>query len=294
MRLRALAPGKVNLCLFVGARREDGRHRLVTLFESVSLADEVELTTRVAMEDEVVCPGVEGPNIVALALAALRARGWAGPRVSVNVRKRIPIAGGMGGGSADAAATLRIASRLAPVALSVIEEVAAELGADVPSQLEPGLAIGTGAGELVEPVWPLQEHAFLIIPAGVALSTADVYDEADRLGRLRDGNDLAARHQRLAGVLRGDGGLAASMIVNDLQDAAVALCPAIEGALEAALEAGAARAFVCGSGPTVAGLFWGADAPDQAAAAAGAMAARFPGACAAVPVAPSFGFPLFA
>src|SRR5438874_11428211 len=155
MKLRALAPGKINLCLFVGGSLADGRHQLVTLFESVSLADEVEISTRAALGDEVVCPGVDGANIVSQALAALREREWHAPPVRVEIHKRIPVAGGMGGGSADAAATLRLAERLAPVPPQVIDMLAAQLGADVPSQLQPGLAIGTGAGQIVEPVWPL-------------------------------------------------------------------------------------------------------------------------------------------
>ena len=111
MKLVAKAPGKVNLCLFVGGRRDDGRHELITLIESVSLADELELVTRAALDDEVVCPGVEEPNIVARALAGLRACGWNAPRVRVTITKRIPVAAGMGGGSADAAAVLRMAAR---------------------------------------------------------------------------------------------------------------------------------------------------------------------------------------
>ncbi len=183
MKLFARAPGKVNLSLFVGSRRPDGRHELITLIESVSLADELELVTRVALDDEVVCPGVEEPNIVSRALAGLRDRGWEAPRVEVTIRKHIPIAAGMGGGSADAAAVLRMAARLARIDGSVLEQLAAELGSDVPSQLAPGLVLGTGAGDDVEPRAELAPHAFVIVPLPHRLSTASVYAEADRLGR---------------------------------------------------------------------------------------------------------------
>ncbi|MEA2145256.1 MAG: 4-diphosphocytidyl-2-C-methyl-D-erythritol kinase, partial [Solirubrobacteraceae bacterium] len=135
MRWRALAPGKVNLCLFLGGPRADGRHALVTVFESVSLADELELTVRASGEDEIICRGVEGPNLVEATMAGLRARGWGGPPVCVQVCKWIPVAGGMGGGSADAAATIRLASALAPVDAGTASELAVALGADVPSQL---------------------------------------------------------------------------------------------------------------------------------------------------------------
>ena len=123
MRLTARAPGKLNLCLFLGEPRADGRHELVTLFESVSLADELQLTVVPdSAADEIVCPGVEGPNLAARALAELRARGWDAPPVQIEIHKRIPVAAGMGGGSADAAAVLRLARRLAPVSDDVIAE----------------------------------------------------------------------------------------------------------------------------------------------------------------------------
>ena len=297
MKLVALAPGKVNLCLFVGWLRGDRRHELVTLLESVSLADEVELVTRVALEDQVVCPGVEGPNIASRALAGLRARGWDAPKVRITIHKRIPVAAGLGGGSADAAATLRIAERLSPVPEAVIDELAAELGADVPGQLDPGLVVATGAGEIVEPAWPrhvLAAHALVILPAGEQLSTADVYAEADRLGALRSPPELASLRDQLLAALGNGGRPPDALLVNDLQPAALSLCPRIEAALHAAREAGAEHVFVCGSGPTVAGLYWGDDAASRAAFAAAELADRFPCAASAVPVPRGYGFPLFA
>jgi 4-diphosphocytidyl-2-C-methyl-D-erythritol kinase len=297
VRLRARAPAKVNLSLFVGGLRGDGRHQLVTLIESVSLADEVHVSTRVALEDEVICPGVEGPNLVSRALDELRARGWDAPRVRVEIDKRIPIAAGMGGGSADAAAMLRIAERLADIPAAAIDALAAELGSDVPSQLEPGLVIGSGAGEVVRRVWttaPLAPHAFLILPSAAALSTASVYAQADRIGGLRDEAELVVLDHKLGSALRAGGVLSPSLLVNDLEPASLALCPEIAAALDAAREAGAEHAFVCGSGPTVAGLYWGADAEQRAALAAAWLADRYPGACAATPVPRDFGFPVFA
>ncbi len=297
MKLVAMAPGKVNLCLFVGALRSDRRHELVTLLESVSLVDEVELVTRVALEDQVVCAGVEGPNIASRALAGLRDRGWDAPRVRITIHKQIPVAAGMGGGSADAAATLRLAHRLSPLREGLIEELAAELGADVPSQLEPGLVVATGAGETVSPAWPrhgLAPHAFLILPAGEPLSTADVYAQADRLGLLRGSAELARVREQLHAALRTGGRLPDALLVNDLQPAALSLCPRIEAALDAAGDAGAEHAFVCGSGPTVAGLFWGDDAASQAAFAAAQLVDRFAHATSAVPVPRGYGLPLFA
>lgn len=304
MRLRALAPGKVNLCLFLGAVRPDGRHELVTLLESVSLADELELTTLgdrdrladgAAMPpgaDVVCCPGVQGPNLAARALQELRRRGWGPPAVRVEIGKRVPVAAGMGGGSADAAAVLRLACALELVAPEVLLEIALGLGTDVPSQLEPGLALGTGAGEIVAPLDPLASHALLIVPQGAALSTPDVYREADRLGLGRDASDLDRRRAELVAALGPGARLGGGLLVNDLQPAALSLCPQIEGALQAVLQAGAQRAMVCGSGPTVAGVYWGDDGQIRAAAGAEAIGRRFSPAYAVVPVPGGFGFPV--
>src|SRR6187397_336632 len=124
------APAKLNLCLFLGPRRENGLHELCSLFEPLALADAIEVAE--ADRDEVLCPGVEGENLAARALAGLRGRGWRGPPLRIEIEKRIPVAAGLGGGSADAAAVLRLAREQWPgVAGSIpdLEELAAELGA---------------------------------------------------------------------------------------------------------------------------------------------------------------------
>jgi 4-diphosphocytidyl-2-C-methyl-D-erythritol kinase len=279
MTLRELAPGKVNLCLFLGPLRPDGRHELVTVLESVSLADELTLRTGPSIaRDQVVCPGIEGPNLVAAALGALRAHGWSAPPVRIEIDKRIPVAGGMAGGSADAAAALRLAARLQPVPAAIAGEIAAALGSDVPSQLGPGLSLGTGAGELVEPLAPWPPHAFAIVPLPHALSSRSVYAEADRLGLGREAEELARLKATIAAGER-------PPIENDLEPAARSLCPAIDAALEALVDAGAEPALVSGSGPTCAGIWWSEGAQRRAQEAARSLAARFHGACAAVPVA---------
>jgi 4-diphosphocytidyl-2-C-methyl-D-erythritol kinase len=283
-RLRIRAPGKVNLCLFLGPVRDDGRHELVTLFESVSLYDELEVSAGVA--DEVICPGVGGPNLVADALAGLRAQGWAAPPVRVEISKRIPVAAGMGGGSADAAALLRVAPELAPAPDAAgLGALAASLGADVPSQLTPGVVLGTGAGDVVRPVEPLAPHALVIVTLPERLSTAAVYAEADRLGLPRGRDELEARLVEIERAVRPGEQLGASLVVNDLEPAAMSLCPGVERALEAVREAGADQALVCGSGPTVAGVWWGEDALAGAEACVSGLADRFPAATAVSPVA---------
>jgi 4-diphosphocytidyl-2-C-methyl-D-erythritol kinase len=290
MTLRALAPAKVNLSLFLGGTREDGRHRLVTVFESLSLADTLELELT-GSEDVVVCPGVEGENLAARALAGLRARGWDGPPLRITIEKRIPVAAGMAGGSADAAAALRLAMAVAPGRAEEVDQLAAELGADVPSQLLPGLALGTGAGEIVEHFEALPEHAFVILPSESALATPDVFREADRLGLPRSDAELDSLYDELVGALAPEPGLPSALLVNDLQAAAVSLCPWCGDALEAVRAAGAEHAMVSGSGPTVVGIWWGLGAVGRAFAAAQRLRDEHPLAVAAEPVTAEFAAP---
>ena len=132
------------------------------------------------------------------------------------------------------------------------------------------------------------------MPLPMTLSTADVYREADRLGLCRDADELRTLYERLLAVLHDGSRLPDELFVNDLQPAALSLCPAIGDALRDAQSAGADRVLVSGSGPTVAGLFWGPDGHDRASAAAGELSARHPDATSGVPVGAEFGLPQFA
>jgi 4-diphosphocytidyl-2-C-methyl-D-erythritol kinase len=245
------APAKLNLCLYLGPRRDDGLHELCSLFEPLALGDPIAVSE--AERDEVICPGVEGDNLAAVALAALRERGWDGPPLRIEIEKRIPVAAGLGGGSADAAAVLRLAAG----EIAELEEIAAELGADVPSQLTPSFALVQGAGERVERLPEPVPHAVVLLPEGGGLSTAEVFTEADRLGLGRS----AAELEELAERLRAVAGAGASplsypeLLVNDLEPAARSLRPRIGEALDALRAAGAPRALMTGSGPTAFGLF---------------------------------------
>ena len=289
MRVRCLAPAKVNLCLYLGpARSSDGRHELVTVFQALSLADVVWLDVLDGDgPDEVRCPGVSGDNLAAAALRALRGRGWGGPRVRVTIEKRIPVAAGMAGGSADAAAALRLAMAIAPGRAEELDAIAAGLGADVPSQLTPGLSVGTGAGELVEPYPELGPCACLVLPSPHALSTPAVFREADRLGLPRSSDELALSYAEVSAGLSA-GRLPDALLVNDLEPAAVSLCPSVGEALEDLRAVDATVTLVCGSGPTVAGMWWGEEAAEQAAAAADRLRERHPRAVTATPVNPGF------
>jgi 4-diphosphocytidyl-2-C-methyl-D-erythritol kinase len=271
-QLVALAPGKVNLSLFVGAPRADGLHPLVSVVQSVSLADELTLTPAAGGADEVVCPGVEGPNLAGRALALFReATGWAAPPQRLEIVKRVPVAAGMGGGSADAAATLRLAAHAAGGApAELLHELAVTLGADVPSQLTPGRVLMSGAGERVEPLPDPEPFGLVIVPSPHALSTPEVYAAFDRLGTACSADEL----ERAADAARRGEPPPA---VNDLQDAARELCPQIDDVL-AALPG----AMVSGSGPTVFALRATREAARDAARA-------IPGAVAAAPVTVAFG-----
>jgi 4-diphosphocytidyl-2-C-methyl-D-erythritol kinase len=264
------APAKLNLGLYLGRARPDGLHELCSLFEPLALADILRIEE--AERDEVVCPGIEGENLATRALRALRERGWDAPPLRIEIEKRTPVAAGLGGGSADAAAVLRLAadpecvrslpsyvreSANAPAPVADLPAIAAELGADVPSQLRPGLALVRGAGEKVEPLPAPAEHAVLLLPSGGGLWTKDVFDEADRLGLGREESELDG----IADELRAAAGAGASplayidLIVNDLEPAAVSLRPDIGDALEALRQAGAPAVFLSGSGPTAVALF---------------------------------------
>jgi 4-diphosphocytidyl-2-C-methyl-D-erythritol kinase len=259
------APAKLNLCLYLGARRADGLHELCSLFEPLALADLIEVSP--AERDEVVCPGVEGENLAARALAGLRERGWKREPLRVEIEKRVPVAAGLGGGSGDAAAVLRLAAG----EVADLPQLAAELGADVPSQLRPSLALVQGAGELVEPLPEPAEHAAVLLPGGGGLSTAEVFAEADRLGLGRSEaelDELAAQLREVAGA--GASPLSYSqLLVNDLTEAAVSLRPEIGAALAALRGAGAPVAILSGSGPTAVGLFPDLGAARDAAEATG-------------------------
>jgi 4-diphosphocytidyl-2-C-methyl-D-erythritol kinase len=279
--LRARAPGKVNLALYLGPTRpQDGKHELVSLMEPVTLADWLQLGPARGETDEVACADVDGPNLAADALRRFRAAtGWNGAPVRLTIFKQVPVAAGMGGGSADAAAALRLAAKASGI--PVPEEVAAQLGADVPAALHAGPAIMAGAGERLTPIEPPAPHAFVVLPAGVRLSTAAVYAEADRLGLARTQAELVEHRVEL------ERALAAGELPlhNDLDPAARSLHPGVDEALADARAAGASEALVCGSGPTVVGVF---PTLDDAKLAAEALRERYPKAAAAHPAPPGF------
>jgi 4-diphosphocytidyl-2-C-methyl-D-erythritol kinase len=251
-------------------------HELRSLFCPITLSDRIVVSD--AERDEVVCPQVDGPNVAEAALAALRDRGWRANPLRVEIEKRIPVAAGLGGGSADAAAVLRLARE----DIGDLDRLAAELGADVPSQLDPAFALVGGAGEVVEPLAEPAHFGIVLVPDDEGLSTAEVYAEADRLGLGREPAELEGIAAELLRAARGGASPLAyrELLVNDLARAAVSLRPRITGALEALRDAGAEVALVTGSGPTAFGLFADVAAADAAVARLGP---RFAGAIVAGP-----------
>jgi 4-diphosphocytidyl-2-C-methyl-D-erythritol kinase len=296
--LRALAPAKINLGLFVGPRRADGRHELVSVMQSISLADELTLEAAPsgASADEVLCPNFPElaghHNLAARALAAFRRdTGWDAEPLRLTIEKRVPVAAGMGGGSGDAAAALRLAAHAAGIEdRAMLRRIATELGADVPAQVEPGRWLALGAGERLEALpGTVEPLGVLILPLAEALSTGGVYAEAARLGAARPAEQLAERCEQLREAFAAGAQLPGSdLLANDLQRAAISLCPAIDDALAEARSAGADLALVSGSGPTVLGLFGAPDGPARAHDAAERLAGRRLTALAAVPVGSAF------
>jgi 4-diphosphocytidyl-2-C-methyl-D-erythritol kinase len=258
--IRESAPAKVNLVLRIGPQQSNGLHAVASLFASLDLADEVEV--EVAAEDSVECAGVEGPNLAEHALRLIRGYAPWIPPLRVRITKRIPVAAGLAGGSADAAAALRAANSFQEVPFDDdhLRAIAAALGSDVPSQIAPAHCVVTGTGERVERV-DLPAMALVLVPSQLGLSTADVFRKADQLQLPREVAEAADLHALAAEP----SATIAARLENDLQPATLRFRPELEDTIAALLDAGALGAQVSGSGPTVFGVF--ADGGAAAAAA---------------------------
>jgi 4-diphosphocytidyl-2-C-methyl-D-erythritol kinase len=269
-------PAKVNLQLAVGPPRPDGYHGVVTVYQALSLFDEV--TVSPAERNKIVVTGEDadavptGPaNLASKAVTALaRATGRRGRErsaVRIEIRKRIPMAAGLAGGSADAAAALVACNELWRTGLSQNDlcEVAAGLGSDVPFALIGGTAVGRGRGEQLTAALVAGTYHWALAFAAGGLSTPEVYAACDRLraSRAAGGGDgtvsAAAFDPELSGPLMtalrsGDPAAVGPALANDLQPAAITLRPELRRALTEGREHGALGAIVSGSGPTCAFL----------------------------------------
>jgi 4-diphosphocytidyl-2-C-methyl-D-erythritol kinase len=259
------APAKVNLFLSVGRLRPDGFHDLVTVFQTLSLADEIVLSEAARGGIEIVGEGhdvldIGRDNLAMRAVVALADHvgmpADAVDRVHITLRKRIPVAGGMAGGSADAAATLLGLCALWNLRLRRHElaEVAARLGSDVPFQLHGGCALGTGRGDVITEVPVANAFHWVVGVDHGGLSTPVVFHELDRLRALRPGRRASSPGAVLDALDDGDPARLAPALVNDLQEAALSLRPDLRRTLDAGVDAGALAGIVSGSGPSCAFL----------------------------------------
>ena len=290
----ARVPAKVNLQLSVGPLRDDGYHDLVTVYHAVSLFDEV--TVSKADRTTVVVTGEGGPAVplgpanlavraaVALARATGR-RGRGAGGVRIEIRKRIPVAAGLAGGSADAAAALVACNELWRTGLSVAElgDIGAQIGSDVPFALSGGTAVGLGRGERLTTALVSGSYHWVLAFGAAGLATPDVYAACDRLRAARVARDGEPRKvpapqlntELMAALRSGDPAAVGPLLNNDLQPAALSLQPLLRRALSAGWEHGALGAIVSGSGPTCAFLAAGPEAArDLAVAVTGAGVCR--------------------
>ena len=263
--VRVRVPAKINLHLAVGNRRPDGFHELVTVFHAVSLFDDVTISS--ADDLTVTTSGGNGEipadaaNLAGRAAIRLAQRAGREPNVRIEIAKLIPVAGGMAGGSADAAATLLGCAHLWRLDLTRAEiaAIAIELGSDVPFALTGGTAMGTGRGEQIVPVLARHQLHWALAIAGGGLATPAVFAELDRL-----------REQGLRSRVGAVEDILAALSQPDLQAAAISLQPGLRRVLYAGAAEGALSCLVSGSGPTVAMLCRDAEhAADVAARVAG-------------------------
>jgi len=260
--VRVRVPAKVNLHLSVGPPRPDGFHDLTTVFQAVGLYDEIHarsgngisITVRGNLSEEV----PKGPENLAWRAASLLAEhGGVTADVALTLDKAIPVAGGMAGGSADAAAALLACATLWRTGTTRADliELAADLGSDVAFPLMGGTALGTGRGELLSPVLATGTFHWVFALADYGISAGDAYRELDRL---RDAGvapaPIGAADRVLDALRAGDPHALAPALANDLEAAALSLHPELSDVLTAGVDAGALAGIVSGSGPTCAFL----------------------------------------
>lgn len=260
------APGKINVYLGVGGRHDDGYHALATVFQAVSLYEDV--IARHADDFSLTVSGVEDVDSVPLddrnlAMRAAKllatATEYTGG-VALEIRKNVPVAGGMGGGSADAAAALVACDALWGTGLSParLHDLAARLGADVPFALHGGTAVGTGRGDQLNPALARGRFDWILVTSEQGLSTPVVYERLDILrdeeGALADDPPLSldVPIPVLQALRSGDPAQLAESLYNDLQAAAVYERPDLDEVIRRGVQAGALQGIVSGSGPTVA------------------------------------------
>lgn len=261
MSVTARAPAKVNLELMVGPLLEDGFHDLATVFQAIGLYDDVSVepadvwgvTVTGPYSDQV---PIDGTNLALRAARQLADASGIDTPVHITIDKDIPVAGGMAGGSADAAGALVACDALWGLASSkaALADLGADLGSDVPFALTGGTAMGSGRGDRLAPVLGRGRYHWVFALDDVGLSTPTVYAECDRLRADLKVHDPIPSASMMSALRSGDAAALGQSLSNDLQPAAIALRPRLEEVLKAGMEYGALGGIVSGSGPTVAFL----------------------------------------
>lgn len=259
----ARVPGKINLQLSVGPLQRDGYHPVATVFQAVSIFDDIKVAIAQKPGIKISSSGKANDHLpldktnLAYKAAELMAKKFEiNEGLEITLAKEIPIAGGMAGGSADAGATIVAIDSLFGLGLkrNEMERIGAELGADIPFTISGGTAIGTGRGDQITPVLSRGSYNWVLALSSSGLSTPAVYNECDRL---REGLEVAPPHisdALLHALSAGDAVALGKALSNDLQPAACSLKPALRLILDVGLDYGALGGLVSGSGPTVAFL----------------------------------------
>lgn len=254
-------PGKINLQLSVGPLQRDGYHELATVFQSVSLFDEITVSEINSDEIQIVAEGksvipLGKENLAYQAAQIMRKKFEIESGLAIKIKKEIPISGGMAGGSADAGGTIVAIDSLYSLGLKrdEMEKIGSKIGADVPFTISGGTAIGTGRGDQIAPVLSRGTYNWVLALSSSGLSTPAVYKECDRL---REGLDISKPYisdSLLQALSHGDATALGKALSNDLQPAACSLKPALRLILDVGIDYGALGGIVSGSGPTVAFL----------------------------------------
>ena len=253
------APAKINLGLSVGAPQSDGYHPVVTIYQAISLYDEVkarpappgEISLRVTGEGDDVVP-LDDTNLAVKAAVLLAKRHKITDGAALSLHKTIAVAGGLAGGSADAAGALIACDALWGIGSKRedLADLGAALGSDVPFCLLGGIAIGTGRGEALSPVLARGSYEWVLAYADAGLSTPQVYSEFDRVGSTIRSEAPELSQSLMSALRTGDRYAVGSALHNDLQPAALRLRPSLRRTLALGQEFGALGSIICGAGPT--------------------------------------------
>ena len=270
IQVSASAPGKINIFFKVGALKSDGYHDVLSVYQALDIRETVKVADssrwRVSVsgalsEEQIAAVPTGEDNLVVRAAKSIGqlANLTRVSELSFEITKNVPVAGGMGGGSADAAAAMLAVDELwdTQVDGEALMKAAAELGADIPFALLGGTAIGIGRGDKLDPIDDVQKLHWVLVPMDAGLSTPRVYAKLDEM-RAAKGQDPTlvpvpeVPYELIDALVHGDAREVAKHLHNDLQDAAVALMPELSITMHAGLAAGALAAMVSGSGPTIA------------------------------------------